>query len=81
MQTYNVHEAKTRLSELLQRVEQGEEFILARGGKPIAKLSRFTHQSRRPGYLGKEFRLDSEMFARADSEIENLFECSELLPE
>ncbi|MCU1477381.1 MAG: antitoxin of system [Subtercola sp.] len=34
----NVQDAKTRLSELLARVEQGEDFILARSGKPIAKL-------------------------------------------
>ncbi|WP_246092962.1 type II toxin-antitoxin system Phd/YefM family antitoxin [Subtercola boreus] len=34
----NVQDAKTRLSEILSRVERGEEFILARGGKPIATL-------------------------------------------
>ena len=34
----NVQDAKTRLSEILNRVERGEEFILARGGKPIATL-------------------------------------------
>ena len=81
MQTYNVHEAKTRLSELLQRVEQGEEFILARGGKPIARLTRLTREPRRPGYLGDEFRLDPDLFVSTDSEIESLFESSELFPE
>lgn len=34
----NVQDAKTRLSELLARVERGEEFVLARGGTPIARL-------------------------------------------
>lgn len=34
----NVHEAKTRLSELLARVERGEEIVIARGGAPIARL-------------------------------------------
>jgi prevent-host-death family protein len=34
----NVHEAKTQLSRLLQRVEAGEEVIIARGGKPVARL-------------------------------------------
>jgi prevent-host-death family protein len=34
----NVHEAKTQLSRLLLRVEAGEEVIIARGGKPIARL-------------------------------------------
>ncbi len=34
----NVHEAKTRLSELLDRVKAGEEIVLAKYGKPFAKL-------------------------------------------
>lgn len=34
----NVQEAKTRLSELLARVEQGEEITIARAGKPVARL-------------------------------------------
>jgi prevent-host-death family protein len=34
----NIHEAKTRLSELLNRVESGEEIIIARAGTPIARL-------------------------------------------
>ena len=33
-----VHEAKTHLSRLLVRVEAGEEIVIARGGKPIARL-------------------------------------------
>lgn len=34
----NVQEAKTRLSELLKRVEAGEEVVIARAGRPIAEL-------------------------------------------
>jgi prevent-host-death family protein len=34
----NVHEAKTHLSRLLQEVQGGEEIIIARAGKPCAKL-------------------------------------------
>ncbi|MGI8903827.1 MAG: type II toxin-antitoxin system Phd/YefM family antitoxin [Solirubrobacteraceae bacterium] len=36
----NVHEAKTQLSKLLGRVESGEEIVIARAGKPVAKLVR-----------------------------------------
>lgn len=36
--TVNVQEAKTRLSELLRRVEAGEEIIIARAGSPIARI-------------------------------------------
>ena len=38
--TFNVHEAKTRFSQLLGRVELGEEVIIARAGKPVARLVR-----------------------------------------
>lgn len=38
MTTINVQEAKTRLSDLLARVERGEEVIIARAGLPIARL-------------------------------------------
>ncbi|MFN2376479.1 MAG: type II toxin-antitoxin system Phd/YefM family antitoxin [Candidatus Binatia bacterium] len=34
----NVHEAKTRFSELLDRVQRGEEVVIARAGKPCARL-------------------------------------------
>ncbi len=34
----NVHEAKTQLSRLLARVEEGEEVVIARDGKPVARL-------------------------------------------
>ena len=38
MATVNVHEAKTHLSRLLARVEEGEEVVIARNGKPVARL-------------------------------------------
>jgi prevent-host-death family protein len=34
----NVHEAKTQLSRLLQRVEEGHEIVIARAGKPVARI-------------------------------------------
>lgn len=37
----NVHEAKTHLSRLLERVERGEEVVIARNGKPIARVVPF----------------------------------------
>lgn len=36
--TFNVHEAKTHLSELLERAAAGEEIVIARANKPVAKL-------------------------------------------
>jgi prevent-host-death family protein len=39
--TVNVHEAKTHLSRLLERVVHGEEIIIARAGTPVARLVAF----------------------------------------
>ena len=38
MQTINIHEAKTHLSRLLEQVAGGEEIVIAKAGKPIARL-------------------------------------------
>jgi prevent-host-death family protein len=38
MPKYNVHEAKTHLSKLLERVAAGEEVIIAKAGVPVARL-------------------------------------------
>lgn len=39
----NIHEAKTHFSKLLARVEAGEEIIIAKAGKPVAKLRPISH--------------------------------------
>lgn len=50
-ETVNVHAAKTQLSKLLARVEAGEEIVIARAGKPVARLAPLerARQPRRPG--------------------------------
>ncbi len=40
----NIHQAKTHLSRLLQRVAEGEEVVIARAGEPIARLVRIQPQ-------------------------------------
>lgn len=44
--TVNVQEAKTRLSELLRRVEAGDEVVIARAGRPIARIQATSPRSR-----------------------------------
>ena len=39
--TVNIHEAKTHLSRLVERVEAGEEVVIARAGRPVARLVPF----------------------------------------
>lgn len=53
MGQYNVQEAKTRLSELLHMVERGDEVVIARGGRPVAKLVKLERPLKRTlGFLG-----------------------------
>lgn len=47
----NVHEAKTNLSRLLERVQAGEEIVIARAGTPVAKLVPHV-PARKPRQLG-----------------------------
>jgi prevent-host-death family protein len=50
--TVNIYEAKSRFSQLLARVERGEEITIARHGRPVARLVPFVAQrnTRRPGF-------------------------------
>lgn len=48
----NVHEAKTQLSKLLERAHAGEEVIIAKGGKPYARLCPLeSPRPRQPGFI------------------------------
>ena len=63
MVTVNVHEAKTSLSRLLARVEAGEEVVIARNGKPVARLVRCTPLGKRqPGLWNGRVKLDDDIF-------------------
>jgi prevent-host-death family protein len=44
MKTVDVHEAKTTLSQLIEAVAAGEEVVIARAGKPVARLVPFRQQ-------------------------------------
>ena len=46
--TVNIHAAKTRLSSLIAEVEQGEEIVIARAGKPVAKLVPIKKKAKAP---------------------------------
>jgi prevent-host-death family protein len=51
MNRVNVHEAKTQLSKLLERVEAGERIVISRAGHPVAVLSAYGPAAR-PRRLG-----------------------------
>lgn len=47
MSVVNVHQAKTRLSQLLAQVEAGADVVIARRGEPVARLVRYKSQGKR----------------------------------
>lgn len=71
----NIHEAKTHLSKLLERVSMGEEVIIAKAGKPIAKLVPIpTERPRfRLGSAKGEFVVPDDFNDPLPKEIEDLF--------
>jgi prevent-host-death family protein len=69
-----VHEAKTHLSRLLQRVEAGEEITIARGDKPVARLVPMATQRMQMQGMDRGKVWMSEDFDAPDPELEALFE-------
>jgi len=71
----NIHEAKTHLSRLLERVARGEEVVIAKAGKPVAKLVPI--RSSRPkfkfGSAKGEFAVPDDFNEPLPKEIEDLF--------
>jgi prevent-host-death family protein len=61
----NIYEAKTRLSQLVDRAEAGEEIIIARGGRPAARLVPFRQAAveRKPGRMRGRIRMSDDFDA------------------
>ena len=74
--TVNVHEAKTHLSKLLERVGQGEEVIIAKSGKPVARLVALTGKPKRrvPGSAKGRITIAEDFDAPLPEEIQRYFE-------
>ena len=64
MDSVTIHTAKTNLSQLLARVERGEEIVIARGKEPVAKLIPFRPQAskRHFGALRGAISVESSFF-------------------
>lgn len=60
MKQVNVNEADTQLSDLLDQVERGEEVVIARAGRPVARLVplRPAREPRRPGLMRGKIRIE-----------------------
>lgn len=77
MLTVNMHDAKTRLSELVARAVAGEPFIIAKAGKPLVKVVSLTEDdkptSRRIGFMEGEFTVPDDFDTMFAAEIEDMF--------
>lgn len=72
----NMHDAKTNLSKLVERVERGEEIVIARNGQPVAKLVPWSEPSFPVapfGFMKDEIEI-LPGFYEMDEEIERMFE-------
>ena len=73
----NIHEAKTHLSRLVERVEAGEEITIARAGRPVARLVPVRHalEPRKPGIWKGKLRLADDWDSpEVNAEIAALFD-------
>ena len=74
MQLVNIHQAKTNLSKLIEKTLNGEDIIIAKAGKPVAKLVAYKEKikPRKPGLLKGKIWI-SDDFNDEDPEINKLF--------
>jgi prevent-host-death family protein len=67
--TYNVAEAKARLSELLDAALRGEDIVISRNNKPLVKLTPVAERKPRPFGIASHWKIDDEaLLAPMDEE-------------
>jgi len=78
MQTYNIHEAKTQLSRLVELAVKGEPFVIAKAGKPLVKVVALDapepSQIKRFGFMAGHIRVPNDFDRMGEQEVLNLFE-------
>jgi prevent-host-death family protein len=75
VKTVNIYEAKTQLSRLVEEAASGEDVVIARAGRPVARLTRLqkTPRKRRLGLLEGRFKIPDD-FNRPLPEVVRAFE-------
>ncbi|MCL1966940.1 MAG: type II toxin-antitoxin system prevent-host-death family antitoxin [Fibromonadales bacterium] len=77
MQQYNIHEAKTHLSSLIDNAIKGNSFIIAKAGKPVVKVVPYSFKEpkkQRVGFLKGKISIPADFDSMGKKEIENFFE-------
>jgi prevent-host-death family protein len=77
MRTFNIHEAKTHLSRLVDEAEKGEPFVIAKAGKPMVKVVPLdtpkAKPKRRIGFLKGQITVPDDIKKIFTDEIEEMF--------
>ena len=77
MLTVNIHDAKTRLSKLIEMAVNGEPFVIAKAGKPMVKVTAIDAPEpaakRRIGFLEGAFNIPDDFDTMGQEEIERRF--------
>ena len=74
MPTFNVHEAKTQLSKLLEAAEAGEGVVIARAGTPVVRLVPVKKARRKLGLMQGRFKVPEDFDAPLQERLLDLFE-------
>jgi prevent-host-death family protein len=78
MQTYNIHEAKTQLSKLVELAAKGESFLIAKAGKPMVKVIALDtpepSQMKRFGFMAGQVKVPDDFNRMGEDAIQKLFE-------
>ena len=81
MKTYNIHDAKTHLSKLVEMAAKGESFVIAKAGKPMVKVIALdtpeSSQMKRFGFMAGQIKVPDDFNTMGADEIQNLFEAKE----
>ena len=80
MQQYNIHNAKTNLSALVDKAAVGDSFIIAKAGKPMVKVIPISTQKtvRRIGFLKGQIKVPADFDRMGQQNIIQDFEGAEL---
>lgn len=77
MQTFNIHDAKTQLSRLVDQAAKGESFVIAKAGKPMVKVVALdapdASQVKRRGFLAGQINVPADFDQMDGGVIEKLF--------
>jgi antitoxin (DNA-binding transcriptional repressor) of toxin-antitoxin stability system len=76
MKRVNIYEAKTRLSQLVEEAASGRDVVIARAGRPVARLTRLvgTTRKRKLGVLDGQFRIPDDFNRSLPDDVLGSFE-------